>query len=442
MLLLGVIRYSGDVDLLYLGAVKMSSINNVWAREILDSRGNPTVEVEISTTSNYFGRAAVPSGASTGQHEACELRDGERGRYLGKGVERAVRNVREIIAPKLKGLDVCRQSTLDALLIELDGTPHKSNLGANALLAVSLAAARAGAEACGLPLYRYLGGTAPHQLPVPMFNIINGGAHADNNVDFQEFMIVPKGAPTFREGLRYGVEVFHALKKVLSAKGLATAVGDEGGFAPNLASNEEALQMIMRAIEAAGFKPGVDVSIALDVAASEFYHEGLYHLASEKRKLSSGEMVDYLASLAKKYPIDSIEDGLSEDDWQGFISLTTELGQRLHLIGDDLFVTNIQRLEKGIQRGACNGILIKLNQIGTLSETLACIERAKRAGYATVISHRSGETEDHFIADLAVATNSGKIKTGACCRGERTSKYNQLLRIEEELGNSAIYRWY
>jgi enolase len=419
----------------------MSIISYVWAREILDSRGNPTVEVEIGTESNYMGRAAAPSGASTGQYEAYELRDGDEGRYLGKGVQRAVRNVREVVAPKLKGLDVCRQSTIDQLLIELDGTPNKSNLGANALLAVSLACARAGAEACGLPLYRYLGGTQTQQMPVPMFNIINGGAHADNNVDFQEFMIVPKGAPSFREGLRYGVEVFHALKKVLKDKGLATAVGDEGGFAPNLGSNEEALQMIMRAIEAAGYKPGVDISIALDVAASEFYREKHYHLASEKRKLSSEEMVAYLANLCKKYPIDSIEDGLSENDWEGFIALTKELGKRVHLIGDDLFVTNIQRLEEGIRRGACNGILIKLNQIGTLTETLACIERAKRAGYATVISHRSGETEDHFIADLAVATNSGKIKTGACCRSERTSKYNQLLRIEEELGNTAVYKW-
>lgn len=419
----------------------MSLISYVWAREIIDSRGNPTLEVEIGTESNYLGRASVPSGASTGQFEAYELRDGDKTRYRGLGVQRAQRNVIEVIAPKLRGLDVCRQSTIDQLLRELDGSPNKSTLGANTILAVSLACARAGAEACGLPLYRYLGGTAPRVMPVPMFNIINGGAHADNNVDFQEFMIVPHGAAHFREGLRYGVEVFHALKSLFKERGLATAVGDEGGFAPNLASNEEALQMMVRAIEAAGFRPGEDLSIALDVAASEFYRDNTYQLASENRRLSSQEMIDYLAKLCKKYPIVSIEDGLSEDDWEGFVSLTQELGNKVHLIGDDLFTTNIQRLNEGIKRGACNGILIKLNQIGTLSETLACVETAKQAGYTTIISHRSGETEDHFIADLAVATNSGKIKTGACCRSERTSKYNQLLRIEEELGKSAEYRW-
>lgn len=419
----------------------MSLINHLWAREIIDSRGNPTLEVEVSTESGYLGRAAVPSGASTGKYEAYELRDGDKSRYLGKGVQRAVRNVIDVIGPRLKGLDVCNQSSIDALLLEIDGTANKSNMGANSLLGISLACARAGAEACGLPLYRYLGGTATFLMPVPMLNIINGGAHADNNVDFQEFMIVPKGAGSFREGLRYGVEVFHALKKVLMDKGFATGVGDEGGFAPNLGSNEEALQLIISAIEAAGFKPGEDISIALDVAASEFYQNKQYHLASENRKLSSDEMVGYLARLCKNYPIDSIEDGLSEHDWDGFVSLTKELGKKVHLIGDDLFVTNIDRLKEGIKREACNGILIKLNQIGTLTETLACIETAKRAGYTTIISHRSGETEDHFIADLAVATNSGKIKTGSCCRSERTSKYNQLLRIEEELGKGAQYRW-
>jgi enolase len=419
----------------------MSIITSVHAREIIDSRGNPTLEVEVCTESNFVGRASVPSGASTGQYEAYELRDGDKSRYQGKGVLRAVRNVSDVLAPRLKGLDVCAQLTIDHLLLELDGTPNKSNLGANTLLGVSLACARAGAVATGLPLYRYLGGSAAYQLPVPMINIINGGAHANNNVDFQEFMIVPKGAANFREGLRYGVEVFHALKKVLADKGFSTAVGDEGGFAPDLESNEQALQMIMEAISAAGYTPGKDISIALDIAASEFYQQKRYNFTSDKTSLSSEEMVAYLAKLCKRYPIDSIEDGLSETDWDGFVALTKELGSKVHLIGDDLFVTNTSRLQEGITRGACNGILIKLNQIGTLSETLSCIDTAKRAGFATVISHRSGETEDHFIADLAVATNAGKIKTGSCCRAERTSKYNQLLRIEEELDGRSVYRW-
>lgn len=417
----------------------MSAITYVNAREILDSRGNPTVEVEVMTESGYFGRAAVPSGASTGEHEACELRDGDKERYLGKGVLKAVGNVRDKIAPKLIGVDVVNQNEIDSILIELDGTPNKTNLGANAILGVSLACARAAAESVSLPLYRYLGGSHVSRLPVPMMNIINGGAHADNNVDFQEFMIVPIGAPTFREALRYGTEVFHNLKSVLKEKGLNTAVGDEGGFAPNLESNKAALDVISEAVSRAGYKLGDDIAIALDVAASEFYEDGQYHLRGEDRKLSSEEMVQFLADLSKEYPIISIEDGLDENDWAGFTQLTEKIGSTVQIVGDDLFVTNVERLEQGIEQGAGNAVLIKLNQIGTVTETMDTISLATRNGYNSVISHRSGETEDTFIADLAVATGCGQIKTGSASRTDRICKYNQLLRIEEELGSTAIY---
>ena len=417
----------------------MSAITYVNAREILDSRGNPTIEVEVMTESGYFGRAAVPSGASTGEHEACELRDGDSSRYLGKGVLKAVGNVKDKIAPKLLGMDIVNQTEIDQLLIELDGTENKSNLGANAILGVSLACARAAAESVSLPLYRYLGGSHVNKLPVPMMNIINGGAHADNNVDFQEFMIVPFGAPTFRESLRYGTEVFHALKAVLKEKGLNTAVGDEGGFAPNLESNKAALVVIAEAVERAGYKLGEDIAIALDVAASEFYKDGKYVLEGEGKTLEREEMVSFLSELTKEYPIISIEDGLDENDWEGFKALTEKVGDHVQIVGDDLFVTNVNRLSQGIEQEAANAVLIKLNQIGTVTETMDTINLATRHGYNSVISHRSGETEDTFIADLAVATGCGQIKTGSTSRTDRICKYNQLLRIEEELGATAVF---
>lgn len=417
----------------------MSVITFVNAREILDSRGNPTVEVEVMTESGYFGRAAVPSGASTGQYEACELRDGDSKRYLGKGVLKAIGNVKDKIAPKIIGMDVCSQAEIDHLLCELDATENKSNLGANAILGVSLAAAKAGAESVGLPLYRYIGGVHANRLPVPMMNIINGGAHADNNVDFQEFMIVPFGAPTFRESLRYGVEVFHSLKSVLKGKKLNTAVGDEGGFAPDLTSNKAALDVIMEAIQRAGFKPGEDIGIALDVAASEFFKGGEYYLEGEKRGFDREGWVKFLAQLAKEYPILSIEDGFEENDWEGFRMLTSDIGEQVQIVGDDLFVTNTNRLQRGIEESAGNAILIKLNQIGTLTETLDAISLATRHGFNSIISHRSGETEDSTIADLAVATGCGQIKTGSASRTDRICKYNQLLRIEEELGSTARF---
>jgi enolase len=419
----------------------MSEIIDIYAREILDSRGNPTVEVEVYLESGVMGRAAVPSGASTGEREALELRDGDKGRYLGKGVLKAVKHVNEIIAEALIGWEASDQTGIDRKLLELDGTDFKSNLGANALLGVSLAVAKAAADEAGLPLYQYLGGANAKELPLPMMNIINGGAHADNNVDFQEFMIMPAGAASFSEALRMGVEIFHALKKVLKDKGCNTAVGDEGGFAPNLKSNEEALEVIMQAIKVAGYKPGDDVLLALDVAASEFYKDDKYHLAAEQQPVkTSAEMVEFYADLVDRYPIISIEDGMAENDWAGWKLLTERLGGRIQLVGDDLFVTNTKILKEGIQKGIANSILIKVNQIGTLTETLDAIEMAKRAGYTTVISHRSGETEDTTIADLAVATNAGQIKTGSLCRTDRVCKYNQLLRIEDELGEVAEFR--
>ena len=427
----------------------MTTITAVLGREILDSRGNPTIEVDILTESGALGRAAVPSGASTGEHEAVELRDGDGDRYLGKGVLDAVRNINEVIAPEILGLDAADQTGLDRTLIELDGTPNKGNLGANAILGVSLAAAKAAANTLGLPLYRYIGGTNAHVLPVPMMNILNGGAHADNNVDLQEFMVSPDGAPSFRDGLRMGAEVFHALKAVLKARGLNTSVGDEGGFAPDLGSNEEAIQVIIEAIEKAGYTPGEDVTLCLDPASSEFFGkdskgrgivaEGKYVLASEDRQLSPAEMADYYAELCARYPIRSIEDGHAEDDWDGWKAMTEKLGDSVQLVGDDLFVTNTERLKRGIDDGIANSILIKLNQIGTLSETLDAIEMAHKANYTAVVSHRSGETEDATISDVAVATNAGQIKTGSACRTDRVCKYNQLLRIEEELGHAAVY---
>ena len=419
----------------------MSAIAHLTAREILDSRGNPTVEVELLTESGFTGRAAVPSGASTGELEACELRDGDARRYGGKGVLNAVRNVKERIAPRVIGIDVNDQAALDYLMIQLDGTENKSNLGANAILGVSMAAARAASELAGLPLYRYIGGVYAHRLPVPLMNIINGGAHADNNVDFQEFMIVPRGAPSFREGLRWGAEVFHALKKVLKARNLNTAVGDEGGFAPDLRSNVEALDVIMLAIQEAGFKPGQDIALALDVAASSFCKQGKYDLSGEGKSLDTSGMVDFLVGMSKNYPIVSIEDGLDEHDWAGFIEITKQIGQKIQIVGDDLFVTNPKILQKGIEQKAANAILIKLNQIGTLTETMAAVTMAHQAGFKAIISHRSGETEDTTIADLAVATGCGQIKTGSASRTDRICKYNQLLRIEEELGDVATYRW-
>jgi enolase len=417
----------------------VSQIEKVHARQILDSRGNPTVEVELALRSGAAGRAAVPSGASTGEFEATELRDGDSGVYLGKGVSNAVGNVNGAIAEAIHGRDVLDQKGLDAALIELDGTPNKSRLGANAILGVSLAAAHAAAAEEGLPLWRYLGGEAAHVLPVPMMNVLNGGAHADNKVDFQEFMVVPAGAPSFSECLRMGAEVFHALKGTLHDRGLGTAVGDEGGFAPDLGSNEEALQMLVRGIEAAGYRPGEDVFIALDPAASEIRSGDLYDLEHEGRRLSSDEMAAYWVDLAGRYPVVSIEDGMDEEDWDGWKALTDRIGDGLQLVGDDLFVTNVERLQRGIDAGIANSILIKVNQIGTLTETLAAIDLARSAGYTAVMSHRSGETEDVTIADLAVATGCGQIKTGAPSRSDRVAKYNQLLRIEESLGSDATF---
>ena len=413
------------------------AIVDVRAREILDSRGNPTLEVDVILEDGTLGRAAVPSGASTGAHEAVELRDGDPRRYLGKGVQKAVKNVVEKIAPEIIGFEATDQAALDAALIELDGTPNKSNLGANAILGVSLAAAKAAARSLGLPLYRYLGGVNARRLPVPMMNILNGGKHADNNVDIQEFMIMPVGAPSCAEALRMGAEVFHHLKRVLKDRGLATAVGDEGGFAPNLGSNEEALAVIMEAILAAGYRPGEDVALALDAAATEFYKDGVYRL--EGRDYTAEELIAFYASLAERYPILSLEDGLAEDDWENWPKLTARLGTRVQIVGDDLYVTNTARLRKGIELGASNSILIKVNQIGTLTETLEAIEMARRAGFTAVVSHRSGETEDTTIADLVVACGTGLIKTGAPSRTERVAKYNRLLRIEEELGKAALY---
>lgn len=417
----------------------MSTITGIWAREILDSRGNPTVEVEVTLESGATGRAAVPSGASTGTREALELRDGDADRYLGKGVEQAVRNVMEEIASEVVGLEAIRQVEVDQTLIDLDGTENKSRLGANAMLGVSMATAKAAAEFLGLPLYKYIGGINAKVLPAPMMNIINGGAHAANNLDIQEFMIMPLGAASFREALRMGAETFHSLKKILHKDGLATSVGDEGGFAPNFASHEQAFKYIMKAIEEAGYEPGSQIALAIDAAASEFYKDGKYHFAGENKILTARELTDYYADLAGKFPIVSIEDGLAEADWDGWEVLSDVLGDRLQLVGDDIFVTNPALLADGIMRGVGNSILIKLNQIGTLTETMDCIEMAKEASYATVISHRSGETEDSFIADLAVAVNAGQIKTGSLCRSDRMAKYNQLLRIEEDLDSQGVY---
>ncbi|MFH1059359.1 MAG: phosphopyruvate hydratase [Pseudomonadota bacterium] len=417
----------------------MISIDQIVAREILDSRGNPTVECDVLLEDGSLGTAAVPSGASTGEHEALELRDGDKSRYLGKGVRKAVLNIEEVIAPELTGLDGLDQVLIDQTMIDLDGTPNKSKLGANAILAVSMATARAAANALMVPLFRYLGGAYARVLPMPMMNILNGGAHAPNNVDVQEFMIVPVGAENFAEALRMGAEVFHTLKKVLSERGLVTSVGDEGGFAPNLADNDEAIQVILQAIEKAGYTPGEHVALALDAAASEFYKDGSYVFhKSDGSKRSAGELVEFYANWVDKYPIVSIEDGLAEDDWEGWKLITDRLGDRVQIVGDDLFVTNTDRLARGIEQGAGNAILIKLNQIGSVTETMACIDLARRNAYNQVVSHRSGETEDTFIADLAVAVGSGQIKTGSLCRSERVCKYNRLLRIEEELGDTAL----
>lgn len=417
----------------------MSAIVDVIAREILDSRGNPTIEADVLLESGVLGRAAVPSGASVGTKEAVELRDGDMQRYFGKGVLRAVENVNTEIAEAIMGLDSMEQNFIDQTLIDLDGSDNKSRLGANAILAVSLAVAKAAAEESGLPLYRYLGGAGPMSMPVPMMNVINGGAHANNNLDIQEFVIIPLGAQSFREALRCGAEIFHTLKKLLDAKGMPTSVGDEGGFAPNLANNEAALQLIVQAIEQAGYLPGPDVAIGLDCASSEFFRDGKYHLASDGLSLTSAQFVDYLATWIDKYPILSIEDGMSEHDWDGWKQLTSRLGKSIQLVGDDVFVTNAKILKEGIAQGVANSILIKVNQIGTLSETFAAIETAKRGGYTAVISHRSGETEDTTIADIAVATNVLQIKTGSLSRSDRLAKYNQLLRIEEDLGTAASY---
>jgi enolase len=419
--------------------VIMTTIANVYAREVLDSRGNPTVEVEVFLESGARGRAIVPSGASTGAFEAVELRDGDKSRYLGKGVLKAVENVNDIIAPELIGMDALDQVGIDKTMIELDGTPNKAKLGANAILAVSMAVARSGADALDIPLYVYLGGFNAKQLPVPMMNIINGGAHADNNVDVQEFMVIPVGAPSFKEALRTGAEIFHSLKSVLHEKGLNTAVGDEGGFAPNFTSNEEAITTILTAIERAGYKAGVDVFLGMDVASTEFYKDGKYHLEGEGKSFTSAEFVDFLAAWVDKYPIITIEDGCSEDDWEGWKLLTEKLGSKIQLVGDDLFVTNTERLSRGIEENIGNSILVKVNQIGTLTETFDAIEMAQRAGYTAVISHRSGESEDSTIADIAVATNAGQIKTGAPSRTDRVAKYNQLLRIEDQLRDTAQY---
>jgi len=419
----------------------MTEIIDVLAREILDSRGNPTVEVEVLLESGYVGTAAIPSGASTGEHEAVELRDGDKNRYGGKGVLNAVQNVNDIIAEEVIGFDATDQIMIDKLMIDLDGTENKGKLGANAILGVSLAVAKAAANAMGLPLYQYLGGVNAKVLPVPMMNILNGGKHADNNVDLQEFMIMPVNAPNFRESLRMGVQIFHSLKKVLAGKGYNTAVGDEGGFAPDLKSNEEAVEVILEAIEKAGFKAGKDIYLALDPASSEFFdaQRKVYLLKSEKKELSPEKMVEYYANWVKKYPIISIEDGMAEDDWDGWKIMTDKLGKKIQLVGDDIFVTNTKRLKMGIDKGITNSILIKLNQIGTVTETLDCIEMAHRAGFTTVISHRSGETEDSTIADVAVAVNAGQIKTGSASRSDRIAKYNQLLRIEEMLGEEAQF---
>ena len=417
----------------------MAMITEVYAREILDSRGNPTVEVGVCLEDGTVGSAAVASGASTGSHEAVELRDGDKARYGGKGVSKAVENVNDIIADALIGLEATRQTEIDELLIRLDDTPNKAKLGANAILGVSMAVAKAAAAYCGLPLYQYLGGVNAHEMPVPMMNILNGGEHADNNVDIQEFMIMPVGAESFREALRINVQVYHALKEILKEKGLNTGLGDEGGFAPNLESNAEALDVIMEAIKKAGFKPGEDIVLAMDVAASEFYKGGKYHMLAEGAAKTSTQMVNYLAGLVEKYPIISIEDGLAEDDWKGWAALTKKLGDKVQLVGDDLFVTNVERLEEGIEKHVANSILIKVNQIGTLTETFRAIEMAKRAGYTAIVSHRSGETEDTTMADIAVAVNAGQIKSGAPARTDRVAKYNQLLRIEEDLGLSATY---
>ena len=417
----------------------MTEIVDVHAREILDSRGNPTLECEVTVASGSVGRAAVPSGASTGEHEAHELRDGEKSRYGGKGVRTAVENVRSRIAPRLVGMDAADQESLDRLMIELDGTPNKKSLGANAILGVSLAAARAAAVAHGLPLYRYLGGIAARTLPVPLLNILNGGAHADSNVDIQEFMVVPWGAPTFAEALRMGAEIFHALKSALKSRGYFTGVGDEGGFAPSLKSNREALEVIAEAIGKAGYKLGSDAVLALDCAASEFFKDGKYLLEGENQTLDRAGLAELYAAWAKDFPIVSIEDGYAEDDWEGWKLLTQRLGASVQLVGDDLFVTNTDRLQRGIRDGIANAVLIKVNQIGTLTETMECVRMAHFAGYRTIISHRSGETEDAFIADLAVACDCGMIKTGSASRSDRTAKYNQLLRIEEELGLGARY---
>jgi enolase len=417
----------------------MSKIKKVKAREILDSRGNPTVEVDVVLDNGLMGRAAVPSGASTGTREAVELRDGDKKRYLGKGVLKAIENVNKIIAPELIGKNPKKQKEIDYLMIELDGTENKARLGANAILGVSLAVAKAAAYDEGKPIYQYLGGKDAVRLPIPFLNILNGGKHADNNVDIQEFMIAPIGAPSFREALRYASEVYHTLKGILKSKGLSTSVGDEGGFAPNLSRNEEAIEVIIAAIEKAGYKPGKDIAIVLDPAASEFYQNGKYLLKADNKSLSSEEMVDYYAGLVSKYPIISIEDGLGENDWDGWKILTKKLGEKIQLVGDDIFVTNPKILAEGIRQGIANAVLIKLNQIGTITETLETINLAKKSGYACMFSHRSGETEDSFLADITVATNAGQLKTGAPARSERLAKYNQLLRIEEELGDKAIF---
>ena len=418
----------------------MAMITEVYAREILDSRGNPTIEVEVCLEDGSVGRAAVPSGASTGAHEAVELRDGDKNRYLGKGVTKAVDNVNDVIAEALIGLEATRQVEIDEMLIRLDGTPNKGKLGASSILGVSMAVAKAAAASVGLPLYLYLGGVSAQELPVPMMNILNGGQHADNNVDIQEFMIMPVGAASFSEALRMNAEIYHGLKALLNAKGLGTGLGDEGGFAPNLKSNEEAIEVILEAVKKAGYKPGEDIMIALDVAASEFYKDGKYQMEGEGLVKTSNQMVDYLAALCEKYPIVSIEDGLAEDDWKGWKALTKKLGTKVQLVGDDLFVTNEERLLEGIKNDTANAILIKVNQIGTLTETFNAIETAKRAGYTCIISHRSGETEDTTLADIAVAVNAGQIKTGAPARTDRVAKYNQLLRIEEDLGGAAKYK--
>jgi enolase len=417
----------------------MSAIVDIVAREILDSRGNPTVECDVLLESGTMGRAAVPSGASTGSREAIELRDGDKKRYLGKGVLKAVNNINTEISEAVLGLDASEQAFLDKTMIDLDGTDNKARLGANAILAVSMAVARAAAEESGLPLYRYFGGMGGMQMPVPMMNVVNGGAHANNNLDLQELMIIPVGAPSFREALRYGAEVFHALKKILHDKGMSIAVGDEGGFAPTVPSHEAAIQMILEAISAAGYTPGQDIALGLDCAASEFYKNGKYELSGEGLSLTSAEWIDIMATWVDKYPIISIEDGMAENDWDGWKALTDRLGKKVQIVGDDLFVTNTKILKEGIDKGIANSILIKINQIGTLTETFAAIEMAKRAGYTAVISHRSGETEDSTIADIAVGTNAGQIKTGSLSRSDRMAKYNQLLRIEEDLGDVATY---